>query len=308
MELMQCKIRIFWYLLAWCVGLCVCIQSPLFAQWIGPSQVISGTWGSSPGQFDFKIGDTQDSFPREFGVDMNGHVYINDRQNNRIQVFDQLGILRKVVSAPENLSPPLGVRGLTWPFNLHVHQSGNFMATFEGPQCFFYDANGNFLKKMELLASCRVTPSGFSFFMNRNDYRLYSPKGDFRGKVTTRPLELGRRTILSNGSTGYITTVAFEDKVFNLTGRQEYSFKKDLHGNLYGFWSSGVIKFDQNGQKIGTLEMPGAEFEETLFENAYASYTRIYEYGPPQLAPNGDVYTWKVTPANYSIVKWIWQD
>ena len=34
----------------------------------------------------------------------------------------------------------------------------------------------------------------------------------------------------------------------------------------------------------------------------------IAEYGSPVIAPNGDVYAWKRTPTNYSILKWTWVD
>jgi hypothetical protein len=36
--------------------------------------------------------------------------------------------------------------------------------------------------------------------------------------------------------------------------------------------------------------------------------TNIESYGNIEMADNGDVYTSKVTPTNFSIVKWTWQD
>ena len=50
--------------------------------------------GSGAGQFDFDAGDTTDFFPKEFGVDKDGHVVIPDEGNKRIVIYNSNGTIK----------------------------------------------------------------------------------------------------------------------------------------------------------------------------------------------------------------------
>jgi len=79
------------------------------------------------------------------------------------------------------------------------------------------------------------------------------------------------------------------------------------------YWVYQVNKYSFCGKQIGELKVPVTRFEPKVVERQeYGIVERprkvIEEYGDPLVAPNGDVYTWKRTPATYSILKWTWQD
>ena len=78
----------------------------------------------------------------------------------------------------------------------------------------------------------------------------------------------------------------------------------------YGVNSGGVWRFNQCGK-----EMAAANY--TLRRQRICTYSdRLrgrtlavdVDYGPPIVAPNGDVYAWGKTDFKYSIVKWTWVD
>jgi NHL repeat len=69
-----------------------------------------GTYGSAPGQF---------KLPHNLQVDRDGNVYVADRANNRIQVFDSEGNLKRIMllNAPYDMNrhPVLGNRSAAPP-------------------------------------------------------------------------------------------------------------------------------------------------------------------------------------------------
>lgn len=62
------------------------------AAWIGPSEVVSGTWGDGIGQFSIKRGDTSAIFPTTIDVSSTGLIAISEDQTlERVQVFNVNG-------------------------------------------------------------------------------------------------------------------------------------------------------------------------------------------------------------------------
>lgn len=52
-----------------------------FAGWLGPYEVVVGTWGSEPGQFHFFAGDNFDFFPKDIGITAQRNIFVNDKSN-----------------------------------------------------------------------------------------------------------------------------------------------------------------------------------------------------------------------------------
>jgi len=142
-----------------------------YSGWIGPQEVLSGTWGTGVGQFYYFAGDSFDFFPKRFGIDTNGNIFINDKANKRIQIFDSAGTLKKVVMAPSGFNI---IRG--WPYDIYVHPNGSFIASYEGPQKFFFDNNGNFVKKVDVYGPAFPVKDGYYFYVSRIEYPLYTPR------------------------------------------------------------------------------------------------------------------------------------
>lgn len=143
------------------------------------------------------------------------------------------------------------------------------------------------------------------------NYTIYSPTGQLIKTSAERPLELGKveEKFISKGK--YKITVTYQDNVWSYVDSNSMdAYMRDKNGNLYGYGSKEVVRFSQCGKKIASLNMPASNIlrGESQREDVEPIITVIEEYGTPEVAPNGDVYTAKRTPDKYSIIKWIWVD
>lgn len=299
----------------------------VYAEWIGPQEIIVGTWGSEVGQFYFGSGDTTDSFPREFGVDKDGVILISDEDNKRLLIYNSDGSLRKMITKPTELPAEDSVYG--WPSGLAVYSGGNSVAisceykrVADGIQPYkkcFLDYNGAIIARVDM---GQVFPieTGFIILKSKS-YTLYSPTGALIRTTTERPLELGKVKEKKTAS-GYTYTVQYPDIVNpNVTKTWEivrdsiskmYSFVRDKNGILYAVSRGQVIRYDDQGNEIGRLMLPKKRFKPTTIPPDLPPGAEIRrevseEYGEPVISPTGDVYTWKRTPTAYSIIKWTWR-
>jgi hypothetical protein len=304
------KLRLFFIII---IFLVVCIKNS-FAGWINSATVVEGRWGSEPGQFGYSSADIAefDSFPKEFCMDASGNVVIEDNINKRIQIFTSLGLLKKVVTPPIEIDVSLG-----WPYGVYCHTSGNFIAKFEGSQTFFYDVEGNFLVKKDIFGEAFAVIDGFYFETEINEYSLYSMIGDFIKVIKEKPLELGIVKEKKLSPKKYKVTVKYPDKEWGILrdGTSPfYSYVRDMNGNLHGVGNTQIVRFNECGKEITKLTLPKEQYQSVTLPPEWPLEAEpprqevLEEYGPPVLAPNGDVYAWKRTPDKYSILKWTWQD
>jgi hypothetical protein len=86
-------------------------------------------------------------------------------------------------------------------------------------------------------------------------------------------------------------------------------YVRDAKGFVYGINAGGAWRFNKCGKLIGTVLMPIAQINKIPRGSGVEPIVNVNEeYGQPVIAPNGDVYTWKRTPTNYTILKWTWVD
>lgn len=250
----------------------------VFAGWSSPQQIIQGVWGSGDNQFGITNDDTSDLIPN-FNLTTDQKIVIRDGTNRRVKVYDSLGALVLIVPYKTNLS----YKDLTIADSYGF--SGDFIGYGSGGTNYFYRAD----QKL---------------------FIAYSSTGQLIKTLTTRPAELGTVIDKSLGNGQYKITVTYPDEVwsYNDIGPMA-AYIRDKNGNLYGYGDTQAARYTACGKVLALLTMP----EEKTSEKSWGpqiepQITVLEEYGSPVIAPNGDVYTWKRTPDNYSILKWTWVD
>lgn len=294
----------------------VLFTSFAWAGWSLPQEIISGVWGGAPGEFYYSEGDTAESFPRDFGVDRQGRVYVSDELNSRVQIFTGSGILKKIIGAPDSVDTSLG-----WPYSLYVSPEGAFVAGYDGPQKYFFDINWNFIKKEDVYGEAKVSNTGYLFRVNNNQYDFYSVSGQFVKRYLSKPIYVGiiksERNIEKNN---YSNMIEYDDyKYYNITPTPLEKFSRDDLGYVNGSIKVSVneksiyrvSKYDKCGKVRAVVDFPADEIvnpPETSSDSVETDVTIITEHGPPVIGPDGSVYAWKRTPTTYSILKWTWVD
>ena len=110
------------------------------------------------------------------------------------------------------------------------------------------------------------------------------------------------------GAKLYRITIVFPEKNVNVDSDTDFKTStRDAAGFIYGLAGDYVVRFDPVGKKAGELSLPRAH--EMLVQDPVQRTQRgVYiEYGEPVVAPNGDVYLWQKSDANYTVLKWTWK-
>ena len=89
------------------------VADSALAGWQGPTQVVSGPFGKSTGQFGIEESDSGEVFPASIGVTDSGHVVIADSINGVLHTFDSNGrFIRDIIKpTPREL----------WPYSVIVN-------------------------------------------------------------------------------------------------------------------------------------------------------------------------------------------
>jgi hypothetical protein len=250
----------------------------------GPIEVASCQFGSDSGQMGLLTGDSGDTLPPLEAVTPDGKIVISDPMNKKQIIFDLNGNVVKEVKWAEKRREG----GQTF-YEIPEYSFGPIVG---------YSATGNI-----------YTSSGGKYF-------LVSPAGQLLQTYSEKPLELGEVKEKKMAPGKYKVTLKYPDKTWEITREGAFSsqsYMRDVSGNLYGIGSNYVVRYDDQGKEVAKLTMPKARFEGVTLPpdwppNAEPPRNEVLEgYGSPVLAPNGDVYTWKRTPDNYYIIKWVWQ-
>lgn len=248
------------------------------AAWQGPTEIISGTWGSGVGQFGLEYGDSGDGFPEIEAIIPEGKIVISDTVNKKQLVFNADGSLFKEVN---------------WP----ITSQGGGRTSYSVPEFSFetilgYRSDGNI-----------YTGAG-------NKYFLKNSTGQLLQTFTEKPAELGKVKSSNLGQNKYKITVTYPDRVYGFTSDRKFTrYIRDSTGFVYGLNAGGAWRFNQCGKLMGSALMPSDQRHETARSGGGENIVTVNEeYGQPVISFNGDVYTWKRTPDAYSILKWTWTD
>ena len=278
------------------------LYTKTYAEFIGPTEVLSTTYGSGNGQVGLQHHDSGDEFPWKLAISSTGRIALCDEVNDRVAVFKSDGSFERNINILE--------LSVAFDSNDAIYFSAPFMK-FDSNGTMVFEQNVGF---DEIYVSLDNKIIGYD--RDKKTYSLYSPTGQLIRTTTERPLELGK-VKEKKTATGYTYTIQYPDLVnpntvktytINLPGPYE-RFVRDNTGNINAIAGKAVRKFDSEGREIGVMRTPANEIRTIRsggggFE---AETEVIAQYGEPVISPTGDVYTWKRTPTTYSIIKWTWR-
>ncbi|MGE4659332.1 MAG: PilC/PilY family type IV pilus protein, partial [Arenicellales bacterium] len=155
-----------------------------------------GSWGTSDGKYDYEkgTGDGQFWHPSGTAIGTDGNVYVLDKSNNRVQVFDSSGkFLRKFGSYGR------GNGQFAQPEDVTIDASGNVYISDRGNKRIqVFDSSGNFLRKWgsygkgngQLWApeGMAIDASGNLYVVEQGNHRVqvFDSSGNFLRKFGSR--------------------------------------------------------------------------------------------------------------------------
>ena len=267
--------------LSLCLFLVTALVAPPRAHsaWQGPMEVLAGAWGIAQNEFGIEKGDMSDRLPWLTAILHDGKLVISDKVNERELVYANNGAVLEVVS---------------W----YVVENGTKSVNPDYPKYKYWNVQG-------------YTSDGSIWWNSGTKYFLRSSTGEILQAKTQRPVELGRVKKLRWGEDDYKVTVEYPDKIWGISGTGAFGrYMRDMSGTLYGVASKLVARYSDCGVEVAELTLPPDKIKkiEAGVPGIEPMIKVIEEYGVVVLGPNGDVYTWKRTETNYSILKWTWQD
>jgi hypothetical protein len=283
-----------------------CVSS-VWGGWMSPLNIVSVEWGQNAGQVGLESEDMFDIFPKSIFVTSDQKIIIADIVNSRIIIFDSERNFQKSFS-------PIGISRMVTNLQWGI-LSGSRVLIKLGDKYQIYNYDGTLLNEFTGVAThiqnivILQNDNIVVFKKDNSTYYQYSTGGELVKTSKERPLGLGIVTENKLSSGQYKVTVKFPDKTWEIIGAGACGrYIRDLSGNLYCVGDVGVIRYDQDGKEIAALMIPKKKIERTERDQGLEDNINVVEeYGPPVLAPNGDVYTWKRTPDRYYIIKWVWQ-
>lgn len=275
------------------------------ASWLGPTAILTTTWGNGVSQIGIDYGDSGDDFARNIGISQSGYIVVADSINEVLHVFDSNGVFLR------DINNPIVWRG--WP--------GDVMVSGECAVVNYVQFTQTFNVLTGMLIGTADNMGGADFISDdcskiyvdsKTGWKSYSPTGQLLQAYTERPLELGKVSETRRRSGEYRVKVTYPDKEWRITGEACPGYSRDTKGNLYCVGDTGIVRYNDCGKEVASLFMPEGSIEEIPRSSELGSAESIIkvnvEYGSPVLGPNGDVYTWKRTPDKYSVIKWTWTD
>lgn len=280
--------------------------------WTGPVQVLSGGWGNGDTEFYVDWGDTPaySTLPILYDVSANAQIVISDESNGRVKVYGADGVLIRNITPPvanpkrSTMEPEFIGQNVVIPIDKYYYYSsaGTLIAQPAGPGKVYFtgERNGN-------LYVAERPPN--------ERWLVYSSDGTLLNTYTEKPLELGRiskHVFGFQGKKTYRITVAYPDeewKIISLIGPcGEYAYQQDTIGNLYCVGEKNIKRYSACGKVVSEHTLPDdAESVRDRGPGVEPDITILEGYGNIEMADNGDVYTSKVTPTNFSVIKWTWQ-
>lgn len=249
-----------------------------FGIWLDPKVIVKGTWGPAENQFGITLQDTSDFVPIFENVTTEGKLVIRDGANSRVKIYNGEGKL-------ELLIPYYGVDHDYR--DLKIADSYGFSGDFVG--------NGT---------------NGVNYFYRADQqvYIYFSSTGEIIKTTKEWPAELGIVNRQKSDGANRVTIV-FPNKTYKLFRNGLYeAYRQDLNGNLNAISGKQITKLDKCGNEIGAITIPENKYKVTRRGGQEVDEVIDAEYGPPVAALNGDIYTWKRTQTDFSILKWSWVD
>ena len=257
------------------------------AAWKGPVEVVSGRWGSKPGEFGSTVDDMGRWSPMGFCVTATGFIVVGDHLNSRIQVFKPKGEFHATFG-PKNIPKSEYQDG--WPVNLKCFSDAIHVAHGAFKQVYNLNGSLRYDWKSVIGGVQKIFTDDSFITMNLPTYYKYSASGQLLKTYSSKPLELGELVKQEEQSDhSYKTIVKFDDVTYKLhTSAVFHEYFRDSLGYLNVLFEldeprrSRVSKYDIYGNLIASIDTHGT------------------------IMLNGDAYIDR-DKKNYSILKWTWQ-
>ncbi len=301
--------------------LLLCRTSSAWAAWSGPVEVLTGTWGAGQEQFGIRERYNGAVFPRTFIVDKDDTIIIADVVNKRAKIYNRKGNLRSIVNSRLIYNDVQ-----LWPTANMAARNGTLIVNFEDLYQQ-YDYTGDlaqefrirqskfvaFLPDTRMIVNLYEKKEGERFGRDLG-YAIYSPDGELLTTSPRKPVDLGWSEQIGDEKAPVAeanNVIYFPDHRYAILHALALQFVRDGEDKdaIYVTSPQPISKF-RCGKLLGTVEMPKSTYETIRPPSGDSPEVLevVEEYGPPVVAPNGDVYTWKRTSLGYSILKWTWKD
>ena len=283
----------------------------LFADYSGPFTIIKGGWGNDETEFGFESQDSPPSFPRDFRINTKGNVYILDSINMRVKVYNNSGSIISIIK-PKNIEK----LKFTWPSFLECDLENNIYTSNYDNRLQKYNINGELLWEKEVFVGSIDVISDNSLIIygyregkkGIEKYLNFSPNGQLIKSWNKKPLILGNVKERSLGGGRYKVTIKYPDLTYELNKGPYRKYIRGCDGIINAISFKSIERFNTSGELIDKLVIP--KDQKKIIRPAFGGFEErselIVEYGKPVLANNGDIYTWKRIPNEYSIIKWIY--
>lgn len=293
---------IFFILMAFSIG--------AYAGWVGPSQVLSGNWGTQPQEFYVDWGDVPAYaiYPGISDIADDGLIAIGDEEYFKFYA-----------------STGEWVRNISLPYGSLHFVTDNMV--LQGKTYQFLSRSGDVLKQ---IASPTRNIPGKAIYSGEREGKLYvavgppnkqwliySSTGELLNTVTEKPHELGRiadEIFLYSGNKLHRVTVSFPAYEWRVVSRYgscgEYNYRTDSDGNLYCIGEQGVTRYSICGKDVARFSLPDDVMtqKDSGDPGVENHYTVIEAYRGLKMTGNRDLYASKITQDNYSVIKWTWQN
>ncbi len=270
------------------------VPSIVFARWTGPEVAASGTWGKGDNQFTVESTDMGEIYPTEFFVLDDGTVVIED---GKLKIYRN-GQFTRALSFDGRVSfCNKAIVVVPW-----AREDGKPV----DQDISFYPSGGNTAWKVpakRIAGRLDWVNRDCTFVTKDQDkiYRRYSPTGELL-ETKLHPEKVKHEFL--NGH--YRFSITYDDVVYMFVHKDEYPYERyvqDRSKLLYGINGRNVDVLDQCGKIIDHITLPeGMKFEGDE-DDGQGQFVHD-EYGEPFVEAHGNMYTWKRTPASFSILKW----
>lgn len=293
----------------------ITITTSAYAAWTGPETILSFNYGTEELDIGIEHGDTESYVKSVIAIDPDGNLIVGDEINKKILIY------KKSDRSMLKVTPKVPLGRNSWPLKIDYLSKGKIYVR-SGYNHQVYDYEGNLISSF-ILDKTRGIP-----WDNGESLIIY----DFKKKNYTKYSIHGVPAEEIPSNSDFLKTSFRGQAKFNV---DDYIYKISLPDHTYSFdlpyrnigrvtvRDDGIllietdkkdpelISIDKCGNVLGSINFPDIVFgpeHENLPPGFDFPPQMLENHGRPIFGNDGNIYTWKQTPNNYSILKWIWVD
>lgn len=282
------------------------------AAWVGPVKVLSGAWGAGPSEFYVEWGDSPiyALYPSVTDVAQDGTIAISN--NEEFKLYSGNGQWIRNIIPPYDpskwgINPRFVAGNVVLPVDSYYFMSRDGALLAKHPRPGKAEFIGEVDGKLYVAA---VAPA--------KQWVVYDSTGNILNAYAEKPPELGRIRDDIFGYQGrkmHRVTVSFPDRQWVIVNESgpcgEYSYRRDVEGNLYCVGAQQVERYSACGKVVSKVGLPQSATVTQQTAPADSGVEDVVEvvelYSGMIMGDDGSVYSSRITQADYAVVKWTWQ-